>query len=208
MSERMMRIQMGAGRPALSILTVAFRPRGLWNLHDKLLRQTAPDIEHVVVMDYSGDGSGFSWCAEMWRDAGRAATGEYVTVLNDDEEPCNDNSVAQLLEELDGHGRPDILMVGLDYVQGNGARSILPDGEAKAKHQFVRGHIGPQCFVVKRAIWQEHAHLWTLPTDDGYSIDLAFMAALLDPACGYHTEWSYLVFGRMVSRGLGKPEGW
>lgn len=203
---RLMRIVFADDAPRLSILTVAFRPRGLWSLHDKLLRQSDKSFEHILAMDEIPTGSGFEWCGRMWAAAGMEACGDYLAVMNDDEEPVDDDAVRRLTESLRLHEYPDILIVGLDFAMRSGARTILPNGESREQKRFVRGQISPQCLIVRRDIWQRHARLWTEPTDDGYSIDLAFMDALLSPTLAYRVVWTEDVFCRMVSRGLGVPE--
>ncbi len=192
--------------PILSILTVAFRPRALWNLQQKLARQTSTSFEHVVVMDEGIGGSGWAWVAQMWKAVGQTAEGEYITLMNDDEEPSTDTSVEALITQLARTNWPDVLVVGLDYQHQDGRREILPCQEARRTHGFVAGGVGPQCLVMRSNIWKRHADLWTKPVDGGYAIDLAFMAEILNPAHDYRIVWSDLVFTRMVSRGMGRPE--
>lgn len=205
---RVWRMSMSENPPLLTFALVTFRPRGVWHLLDALLRQSFRDIEVLMVMDdeLTASPDGFEWVARAIRDTAPMAHGQYVVVVSDDDELEGDNALAELEAELVRLHFPDVLVVNLDYVETTGVRSVLPLPASRNGRIYLRGHIGPQCLVARRELWRDFAHLWTEQTDDGYSIDLRYMQALLYPGQSFRVEWSDITLIRMVTRGLGKPE--
>ena len=153
-----------------------------------LRAQTDPDYQHVVIPDEIGRGV-------EWANAQLAARrwdhlmGEYVMVLDDDNEVTNGGFIAALKAAAHGAGmliwRVDIPGLGI----------IPPDDCWKRTPQ--RARIDANCAAVRRDIWLESVKAFY----SAYDADYDYLAACYKAAG--KVVWLDHVYTRAVRRSLG-----
>jgi hypothetical protein len=136
--------------PFLSILTPTYRrPRGLAACMASVQAQTVPDqIQHLIVPDYVGVGlvtALFRWPALY----APCLSGQYVTLMADDDELEHPAAVEQLQALAQKHDHPDVLIV----------QSTKGDFGSLPYEQWgppVLGRIDLGSVVTRRDVWLEH----------------------------------------------------
>ena len=105
-------------RPFITFLTFSAYPELLPRCMESVKEQTAVDrIEHIIVPDYQllGVGKG---SAAKWAGVGRAATGQYIHILDDDDVLTGRRVVEELIEAYKGH-RGDLPVMTVNYYREN-----------------------------------------------------------------------------------------
>ncbi len=180
--------------PFLEILTRTFnaRPR-LFAAHcASLAAQTDQDFVHTLLVDDAGRG--IAWATENMAAYAPRLVGDYVFVLDDDDVLTLPTFVAGL-KQIAILNAPDVIMVRMDH----GAGRILPSARWGKSPRV--GEIGCSAFVVRRDVWQAHAHAW-LPGE--YISDFKFISAVWQSRPVVY--WWDVVASRVQVQSMGKPE--
>jgi hypothetical protein len=153
--------------------------------------QSDPDYTQTLLDD--PDGRGIGWSYRNMAAYAPHLVGEWIWILDDDDCVVSQTFVADLRVIAAVHD-PDVVLVRMDH----GARGILPGKNWQRKP--VMGDIGCSAFVVKRAIWQKHAHHFS----DSYAGDFDFIASIFDK--DYEMYWFDCVASAVQRISLGMPE--
>jgi len=153
--------------------------------------QSCQNYEHVFLVDKMGVG-----IAEANRRLINVqVSGEYVYILDDDDEITDPNFVNDLQAIANQHA-PDVIMVRSE----NGESGILPTCEVWHQHP-IEGRISMLNFVVKTDVFRKHAQAFT---EKGFAGDFTFINEVFQN--GYNVYWHDCIVARIQRRSHGKPE--
>lgn len=177
--------------PYLEVLTRCYRrPMMLQRNVNSLGRQTDGDWKQTLLIDDVGRGIG--WSYRNMAAYAPALVGEYIWILDDDDECIRETFVAELKERT--AAGPEIVFVRMDH----GRLGILPrSGWGK---QPFQGDMGCSAFVMRRDVWQAHAG----KLGAHYAGDYEFIAAAFAATTG-HVWWD-VVASRVQRISHGIPE--
>jgi hypothetical protein len=156
--------------------------------------QTSGDWIQVVHRDAAGRG--VDWANGQMATIAGHLTGDYIWILDDDDE-CIDELFVATLKRVASQHNPDVIMVKMDH----GIYGILPD-VASWGLEPIKAHIGCSAYVVRREVWQRYAHAWQ---GANYSSDFDFISAIFDDT-SLVIYWLDLVASRVQQIGSGEPE--
>lgn len=184
----------GAGAPFLEVVTRCYkRPMMLARNQASLQVQTCNDFKQTLLVDTLGLGLG--WAAENLGMYAPHLVGEYIWLLDDDDE-CIRPTLVEELKEIVYFSHPDVIMLKMDH----GPLGILPPAKDWGR-DVALGRVGCSAFVVRRKVWQEYATAW-LP--GMYHSDFNFIAAVLESSPRVY--WHDVVASRVQRISRGKPE--
>lgn len=180
--------------PFLEILTRCYkRPRMLAVNQASLRAQTDPDwIQTLIVDDV---GRGMAWAQENLAMCGPRLAGNYIWILDDDDECILPSLVADLKWIAEAR-RPDVIMLKMDHAE----RGVLPD-DPYWGDTIEAGHVGCSAYVIKRDVWQAYAWAWV---PGAYDSDFNFIAAIW--ADQPRVYWHNVIASRVQRISLGRPE--
>lgn len=177
--------------PHLEVLTRCYkRPNSLKVNRASLARQTDGDWFQTLLVDDVGRGIGWSY-----RNMAAYAphlVGEYIWILDDDDECIRDAFVAELKEQT--AAKPEIVFVRMNHAK----LGILP--AAYWGDRPALGDMGCSAFVVRRDVWQRHADSFGAH----YAGDFEFIAAAF-AATTKHIWWD-VIASRVQRISHGMPE--
>jgi hypothetical protein len=179
--------------PFLEILTRVYkRPTMLANNRESLARQTLQDFRQTLLIDEEGQGVG--WSYENMAAYAPELMGEYIWILDDDDECIVPDLVAQLRHIAIRQG-PEVIMLRMDH----GRLGILP--RMYWQQEPRQGDIGCSAYVVRRDLWQAHAPAMC---PGHYASDFDFISAIF--ASRPSIVWHDLVASRVQRISHGRPE--
>ena len=179
-------------RPFLRVLTRCYRrPQMLMRNIASLCDQTCEDWEQTLLVDTQGIGVGAA--QRVLAEHGRYIQGEYVWVLDDDDE-CTRPTLVEELKGIVSVHDADVVMVRM-------AREgvVLPEDKYWGVPP-VLGHVTCSAPIVRRALWQACSDAW----GESYSGDYDFIAALFDGNPGVY--WHDCVASATQRISHGEPE--
>lgn len=178
----------------LEILTrCCKRPNMLAINQASLDRQTCDDWQQTLLHD--DDGNGIPAAQELLGNYAPHLEGDYIWILDDDDECCHNTLVAEL-KEIVTRESPDVIMLKMDH----GQRAVLPSAHEWGQRPVI-GRIGCSAYVVKRSLWRRCAGAW-IP--GRYQSDGDFIKAVYDQADMVY--WHDVIASRVQWIGLGRPE--
>lgn len=175
----------------LEVVTRCYkRPAMLRHNRASLARQTCGDWSQTMLVDEVGRG--VAWAYEQL--ATFTPTGDYVWILDDDDLCLDDDLVKDLKTIV--HWVPfDVVMLKMDH-----GGWILPD-----KFTWERApqlaHIGVSAFVVSRATWLAHRHVFA---PGRYESDFDFISAVF--AANPGVFWHDTIASQVQRVSKGAPE--
>lgn len=181
--------------PFLEVLTRCYkRPRSLRRNRASLDRQTCDDWVQTFLID--DVGRGVPWANRMLGRYADRLEGDYIWVLDDDDECICPNMVAELRALAQVHA-PDVIYVRAEM----GHYGVMPP-DAYWQHAPVLNKIGMSNFVVRREVYQAHADAWP------YQIagDYAFISAVHAATPPDRVLWWYRTVMRCQRISKGTPE--
>ncbi|MBP8291221.1 MAG: hypothetical protein KAX65_00520, partial [Caldilineaceae bacterium] len=144
-------VQKATDDPLIEVLTRTNRRPTLLALNRaSLAEQTSGDWVQTLLQD--GESRGIGWSYANMAAYAPKLVGRYIWILDDDDvcvHPTLFAEVADLVAEHD----PDVIMVQMDH---GGALGVLPDKSWRRPPML--GNIGVSAYIVRREIWQAHAH--------------------------------------------------
>jgi glycosyltransferase involved in cell wall biosynthesis len=167
------------------------RPKMLERLKASLATQTCQQFGHVLIVDDVGVGIQEA----NRRLAGAPILGEYVYVLDDDNELTDPSFLADLLDIIQQHA-PDVIMVKSE----NGPLGILP-AVGVWRRGPIEGQIDMLNFVVSACVFRKHAAAFGKRQRCG---DFDFIDEVFGN--GYRVHWHDRVVARIQRRSNGEPE--
>lgn len=180
--------------PFLEVLTRCYRrPKMLTFNQASLERQTDPDWTQTLLVDESG--AGVAAAQERLGSHAPHLVGDYIWILDDDDECVRDTLVAELKEIAAAHD-PDLIMLRMDH----GERGILPGSFDWEKPPAI-GRVGCSAYVVRRQVWRNYAGVWF---PGRYHSDGDFIRAVY--AGTEKVYWHDVVASRVQWIGFGRPE--
>lgn len=157
-----------------------------------LRAQTNQNFEQVCLLDEVGYGIGESY--RRMAALGDRIKGNFVFILDDDDMLIRPTFVADL-QDIAVAENPDVIMLRMDH----GPLGILPNKHwGKRPHQ---GDIGCSAYVVRREIWQAHAHAMQ---SGHYASDFDFISSIFDADLNIY--WFDVVASRVQKISHGAPE--
>lgn len=180
--------------PFLEVLTRCYkRPAMLRRNLDSIAAQTCTDFAHTLLVDEVGVGVAGAWA--KLRDYAPRLAGDYIWILDDDDE-CVRPSLVEDLKAIVAQHAPDVIMLKMDHAQW-GVKPLSSWGGTP-----VMGDIGCSAFVVRRDIWQLHAaEAWR---DTRYQSDFDFITSIFNG--GYTVAWYDVVASRVQKISKGAAE--
>jgi len=179
--------------PFLEVVTRCYkRPEMLARNQASLKTQTCENWTQTLLVD--DVGRGVEWANENLGNYAPQLTGDYIWILDDDDE-CSRETLVEELYQIAKY-KPDVIMLKMDH----GPRGILPDlgywGEPP-----VHAHIGISAYVIRRELWQIYAGEWFPGV---YFSDFVFIAAVFqsDPV----VYWHNVIASKVQRISLGQPE--
>lgn len=179
--------------PFLEVLTRHYkRPSMLGVNRASLQAQDCDDWVQTILVD--DVGRGVAWANGNLANYAPEIVGEYVWILDDDDE-CIRPTLVSELKSLAGEWTPDVIMIRMDHGVGMG---VLPDTKHWGKRPEC-GYIGVSAFVVRREVWQRHA---AALASGRYEADYDFITSIFDEE-GLLKIWHDVVASRVqrISRG-------
>lgn len=169
--------------PFLTLYTPTYkRPEGLARCLASVATQTiVADIEQLVIPDHVGVGIEGMYARVP--DYASAVHGDYVMFLCDDDVLASPTVIEEVKSVTEAYGRPPVLIVKTQK-----AGMVWPQGDPWPPRQ---GAIDLNCAIVRRDVWQAHAHQY----GRRYEGDFDFMHALY--RAGHNAVWCPV----LVSRG-------
>jgi hypothetical protein len=151
----------------LEILTRTFgqRPKALLRNRLSLDEQTSKDWEQTLLID--DQRRGVEWAVGNLSTV--EAHGEYVWILDDDDECCEPEFVERLKEFVTANNSPDVVIVRMEHT-GIGIFPPLDLWEQAP----VLGRIGTSAFIVRQDVWNATRIKWV----ENYAGDYHYIAAL------------------------------
>lgn len=137
--------------------------------------------------------------ASYQRMAHYAPVGAWVWILDDDDECIHNGLVADVRRIAAEQPEAQVIMVRMDH---GPALGVLPDAEVWGRRP-VHGHLGVSSYIVRRDVWQRHAHAFA---GGRYQSDYDFIAEVF--ASGAKVVWHDVVASRVqrISYGAGELE--
>jgi hypothetical protein len=176
----------------LRVLTRCYRrPAMLQRNIASLCAQSSDDWEQTLLVDTVGVG--VPAAQRVLAEQGRYLEGAYVWVLDDDDE-CIRPTLVEELQGIAAMHDPDVVMVRMER---NGAE--LPEPAYWGRAPQV-GHVTCSGYIVRRALWQQHADAWGAH----YSGDFDFIAAVF--ATDPEVYWHDVVASAVQRISYGEPE--
>jgi hypothetical protein len=163
-----------------------------WN-QASLEAQTDGDWDQVLLVDEVGRG--VPWANQNLIENRERATGEYVWVLDDDDEATDTTLVATLKEVAKEHN-PDLVMVRIDHGAEIG---IQPDDEYWLNRP-VYSHCGGSSIIARNGLWQEAIKHF----GNHNAGDISYAQAAFDMA--QNSYWLNRVAARVQKVSWGRPE--
>ena len=114
--------------------------------------QSDRDYEQTLLIDT--ERRGVAWAVGNLSTV--EATGEYVWILDDDDECVMSDFVAGLKKIVESHTSPDIVIVRMDHGEPLGVLPANGDWGCEPRH----GGIGTSAFIVRRDIWNLYRSHW------------------------------------------------
>lgn len=177
--------------PFLEVLTRCYkRPQMLAANIASMEAQTDLDYTHTFLVD--DIGRGVEWSYANMRDYAPKLTGDYIWILDDDDE-CVEPTLIETLKTIVGKHDPDIVMLHMYH----GQWGVKPSYSWGNKPEI--GDIGCSAYIVRRDIWQHHAELaWK---ETRYQSDFDFITSIFEG--GYKVAWYDVVASRVqkISQG-------
>lgn len=174
----------------LEVVTRAYRrPQMLRHNRASLERQTCGDWTQTILIDDVGRGIAWAY-AQL---ATFEPSGEYLWILDDDD-LCLDADLVADLKDITSWIAFDVIMLKMDH--GNG--HILPD-DAHWERPPAQGYIGASAFVVSRATWMGHRHVFA---PGRYESDYDFIRAVYAATEGVFWHDTIASKCQRVSKGL------
>ena len=170
------------------------RPTMLKRNIDSLRAQTCLDFEQSLIVDPKARG--VAWANGNMFHVAQGLTGEYIWILDDDDECIDPRFVSQLKRVVDDHS-PDVIMVRMNH----GIYGILPDSHTWGKEP-KKAHVGCSAYVVKRDVWKRHAYIWQ---GADYSSDFDFIHSIFGDS-DVSIYWLDVVASRVQMIGSGEAE--
>lgn len=115
-----------------------------------LMRQTDDDWRHTVLLD--DVGRGMAWAQAQLAEL--PVAGQYVWLLDDDNECLLPTLVEELKAIANGHDYPDVIMMRTER-----GGTLFPD-DYHWQRPPVMGRIDAACYVIRSDVWQRHADAW------------------------------------------------
>lgn len=179
--------------PFLEVLTRCYkRPIMLAVNRTSMETQICRDWHQTLLPDDVGRGIG--WAHENMALYAPFLVGEYIWILDDDDE-CIMPEFVGGLREIAAINDPDVIFVRMDHGSGR----ILPTrywGQAP-----VCGEIGVSAFVVRRALWQAHVRAM-IPGK--YTSDYEFIKSIWESTPTVF--WWDVIASRVQRQSLGEAE--
>jgi len=176
----------------IEVLTRCYKRPGMLRVNQASLdAQTDDDWQQTLLVD--DIGRGVHWANRTLGRYGSQLEGDYIWVLDDDDECIRPTFFAELRGIIEAHS-PDVIFVKMDHKE----RGILPDKGWGCEP--IHSDIGCSAFVVKREIWQQFADKW----DASYAGDYGFISAVF--ACGPKVIWHDVIASQVQRISFGKPE--
>lgn len=116
-----------------------------------LLRQTDDDWRHTVLLD--DVGRGMAWAQAQLAEL--PVTGQYVWLLDDDNECLLPTLVEELKSIATNYDYPDVIML---RTERGGA--VIPSDYCWQRPP-VLGQVDAACYVARNDVWQRHAAAWS-----------------------------------------------
>ncbi len=180
--------------PFLEVITRCYkRPVMLAANQASMLRQTDGDWVQTLLVD--DVGRGVAWSHENMGAYAPKLVGNYIWILDDDDECVHPELVAEL-KFIVADSNPDVIMVKMDH--GNGV--ILPSDRWRMAPEY--GRIGVSAYIVRRQVWQWHAHALT---PGWYGSDFSLINAIWRSQPTVY--WHDCIASRVQRHSEGKPEG-
>jgi hypothetical protein len=182
--------------PFLEIITRHFaqRPKSLIRNMSSLDAQTDDDWMQTLLID--DVGRGVEWANRQLGVYAPDAEGDYIWILDDDDECIRPTLVSELKAIVAEH-EPDLIMLRGDC----GNYGVLPpDTLWEQSPQYAR--ICMSGFVVRREVFQWHADAW--PND--LAGDYAFISAVYASTPEEKVFWHDVVAMKIQWKGGGRPE--
>lgn len=151
--------------------------------------QTDGDWQQTLLVDEVGRGIGWAQ-AQL---ASFAPSGDYVWLLDDDNECLRPTLVAEL--KAMAAGRPDVIMLRTE----RGRLGVIPQN-GYWQRPPAHMHVDAACYVVRREIWERNRAAWLSAR---YQSDYDFIAAVF--AAGVRVSWHDVVASRAQRISLGAP---
>lgn len=143
------------------------------------------------------DDVGMGMAAAQAQLAEFTPCGQYVWVLDDDDE-CTDRRLVIDLQRITlKHGQPPAVMVRMNH----GRLGILPD-DSTWQQAPRHGHIGVSAIITRRDVWMVHRDAWR---SAHYASDFDFISAVY-ATHGPHIVWHDTVASRVQQISVGAPE--
>jgi hypothetical protein len=178
----------------LEVVTRCYkRPNLLARNVESLRRQSDPDYLQEFIVDDVGLGIGASY----QRMAHHIPLGDWIWILDDDDECVHDDLVADVRRIAKEEPQTGCIMVRMDHGGGLG---VQPDN-AHWHGPPVEGHIGVSAYIVRRDIWRQNARVFSLGR---YQSDFDFACALWSSRLSVH--WLDVVASRCQRISHGVPE--
>lgn len=164
--------------PFLSIVTrhMASRPRMFARCLESLKVQTCQDFEHVVLADEVGRG--MAWANRQFFEHRALPQGEYVLILDDDDELATPEAVA-ILKAAAEASQADIIVF---YGEHGERLGRLPTANVWGKAPLY-SQISGQDFITRREVWYRHIAAYGAERAG----DFAFLSEVW--RCGYCVHW-------------------
>ena len=179
--------------PFLEVLTRCYkRPNMLQRNIASIANQTDGDFIHTLLVDEQGVGVAGAWA--KLRDYAPRLAGDYIWILDDDDE-CVRPSLVEDLKAIVAQHAPDVIMLKMDHAQW-GVKPSSSWGNAP-----ILGDIGMSAFVVKRETWRANADAFR---PGRYQGDYDFIASIFNG--GYTVAWYDVVASRVQRISKGEPE--
>jgi hypothetical protein len=181
--------------PFLEVVTRCYRrPTMLKANIASLNAQTDGDFIQTLLPD--DEGRGVAWSFAHLGEYAPRLVGVYVWILDDDD-MCTRPSLVAELKQIAAASNPAVIMLRMDHK----SRGVLPsDSDWKRPPQL--GGIGCSAYVVRRDVWQRHAHIFT--TNSHYSSDFDFIQDIF--TCDYRIAWHKVVASEVQRISMGEPE--
>ena len=141
------------------------RPQMLMANIRSLMAQSDPDWEQTFIVDVAGRGIGASYEAL----AAQPVHGDYIWILDDDDECIWRPLVADVRRIAVQHPNVQVIMVRMDHGAELG---ILPDAQVWGEQPML-GHLGVSSYIVRADVWKRHAQAFS---SGRYASDFDFIA--------------------------------
>jgi hypothetical protein len=158
------------------------------------MAQSDADWVQTFIVDTAARGIGASYAAL----AAHPVHGEYIWILDDDDECIWRSLVADMRRIVRAKPETQVIMIRMDHGADLG---VLPD-DAHWGGPPVQGHIGCSAFIVRRDVWQRYASVFA-PGHYASDFDFIELVWRSEPV----TVWHDVVASRCQMGALhGAPE--